>query len=520
MGLKKIDVIITVLAISHILYFGPGAFAQEGRAGNGDTTSVEYWRQKGYEARVGGDIELSLRHYMRVIAIDPDDWDANLAVARILFAKGDYKKAIEHYKPVVKHDSTNSEALWGIGRCNYRLGNFSESVTWYQRALVLLPGHIGLMEDLSYGLINSNRSEEALEFYRKIIELDPSVAAGWAGLGRVLLITGKPGESLKHLRKALELDPGNKEIEAILRQAKNQMAFSLGYQFMYINEQEPIDFGSDTAAYNINALINIVTLSKRITDRFSLRFRHLLDNSNREYYQQNDTNRWFDNTSLRGSFLLGNHNLHLFAGGSLEEEKLTNYGLSWDFNKRIRKLRISNTITAGYDYYYYWNQVGHDYISDNLRLTYSKFTLNMNYRYVNVRALTEFDTLGRNPGHQYTITGRYSLFKNPKLTLGIYHNSRNYSYRSPRYWSPQEYKLNGATATVNWESKKGLYTWLSGNIGKYNDATQKDIRHWEASGEIGYNYKTMSYAAGAARFYNPWYENFIAYVSVTKRFIK
>lgn len=509
------------LMIMMLAFLGVSAsYAQEGNSGNGDTTSVEHWRQKGYEARVNGDIELSLKYYLRVTAIDPDDWDANLAIARILFEKGNYKEAISRYEPVLKHDSTNTEALWGIGRCNYRLGNFSESVEWYRRALVLLPGHIGLMEDLSYGLINSNQPEAALELYQKIVSADPSVAAGWAGIGRVLLITGKPGESLKHLRKALELDPGNKEIEAVLRQAKNKMAFTLGYQFMYINEQEPIDIGSDTAAYNINALINIVSLSKRITDRFSLRFSHLLDNSNREYYEQNDTNRWFDNTSLRGSLFLGNHNLHLFAGGSFEEELLTNYGLSWDYSKRIKKFGISNTFTAGYDYYYYWNQVGHDYISDNLRLTYSKFTLNMNYRYVNVRALPEFDTLGRNPGHQYTITGRYSFFKNPKITLGIYHNSRNYSYRSPRYWSPQEFKLNGATATVNWDAKKGLYSWVSGNIGRYSDAIQDEVKHWEASGEIGYNFKTMSIAAGAARFYNPWYENFIGYISVSKRFIK
>ncbi len=481
----------------------------------GDTTSVEYWRQKGFEAKMKEDIDLSLTNYMKVLLIAPSDWDANLAVARILFAREEYQESSLHFLRVHEYDSTNTEVLYGLGRCSYRQDKFSEAEKWYRKTLEYMPGHLPLLEDLSYALVNSGRSEQALDVYKKMIEADPSMSMAWSGIGRIYLVTGKPAAAAKHFKKALELEPDNKEIESSYRQAKYQLAFVVGYQFMFINENEPIDIGSDTAAYNIDALVQSISLTKRVSDRFIIRFSHLLDRSFREYYNENDTLRWYDVTSLRATMILGSHRLTGYFGISYFEDKIPTYGLAWDFSKRFGKVRLNNTMSSGYEYYYYWNQVGHDFIADNLKITLGRFVLDASYRYVNVREPKPLELEGkeRNPGHQYTFTGRYSFFKNPKVTLGIYHHYRGYEYKSPRYWSPQDRKLNGAILNLYFESKKGLVVSATGNIGKDSD----DIEHWEAAGEIGYNRKNMSYAIGASRFYNPWYENFIAYISVTRR---
>ncbi len=510
-----------MIGLGLMLMIIPGLFGQElkDQLTPGDTTTLEYWRKKGYEARLNGKTEASQFAYLKVLELDPDDWDASLAVARICFSKEDYTSAIHHYNTVVRYDSTHDESLWGIGRCQYRLGNFEEAASWYYKALVYLPGHLPLLEDLSYALVNSGRQEDALDVYLRMIEANPDIAMAWAGAGRVYQLSGKPATAARHLAKALELDPGNKEIEALYRQAKNQMAFSLTLQYMYINENEPINMGSDTMAYNIDAIIQKINVSKRISDRFFLTFSNLVDNSNRAYYDQPDTNRWFDNTFLRGTYITGNHSLNLHAGGSLVEQQLTTYGLSWDYAKRIRKIRISNSLSAGYDYYYYWNQVGHDFIRDQFVLTCKNFTLDAHYRYVNVRAL-ETDTLGRNPGHQYTVALRYTFFKNPKITPGIYYHYRDYEYRSPRFWSAQERKQYGATLSLYADIVKGLYFWGSVNIGKAYEKDRDDVEHWEVAADMGYNFRSWSFSAGAARFYNPWYENFITYLSVTKRFTK
>jgi len=499
-----------------MLFFLMGAHGQS--YGDGDTLSAEFWRQKGYQARMNGDMEASLGFYQRVLDLDEADWDANLAVARIRFANEDYSSASKHYLRVHQYDSTNTEALYGLGRCFYRQGRFTEAANWYKKALIYLPDHFPLLEDLSYALINDNKPKEAAVVFRKMTEANPTSALAWAGLGKVMLNTGKPASAIKHFDKALAIDPENPEIKKLQQQAKNQMALTLGYQLMYINENEPIDKGNDTLAYNIDALVNVISLSKRVSDRLVLRFSHLLDNSERVYWNQPDTNRWYDNTSLRATLMLGKNTVSGYAGISAFENQVTSYGIHWEALRRYKKILFSNTFAAGYDYYYYWNQVGHDFVSNAFRLTAGRFRLDATYRYVNVRELylIELDTLGRNPGHQYSITARYALFKNPKVTLGLYHQYRDYTYRSTRYWSPQNRKLNGGLLSVYWESKKGLYMTATGNIGQDSD----DIGHWEASIDMGYNRKTTAYSIGFARFSNPWYQNMVAYVSFTKKFTR
>ncbi|MFO7722329.1 MAG: hypothetical protein R6V49_03810, partial [Bacteroidales bacterium] len=135
-----------ILAFAWLLMIAPAAMAQ----GNGDTTSAEYWRQKGFEARQNGNVELSLQYYQKVLSIDRDDWDANLAVARIFFDKTDYRSALGHYMSALANDSTNEETNWNIGRCHYRMGNFKEAVVWFRTTLQYLPAHAPLLEDLSY----------------------------------------------------------------------------------------------------------------------------------------------------------------------------------------------------------------------------------------------------------------------------------------------------------------------------------------------------------------------------------
>jgi len=508
---------LRLMAATLILCWSATVMAQEQplSSGTGDTTSAEYWRKLGFEAWTEGNMELSKRCYFRVILINPTDLDANLALARISFSTGDYENAIGNYILVLAVDSSHSESLWGIGRSHYRSGRFREAEQWYRKALMYLPGHLPLLEDLTYALINSNRPNDALEVYLDMIRADSSMAMAWFGAGRVFLNTGKPHTARKYLSRALKLEPGNEEIIGMIRQADRQLAFTAGYTLMYINEREPLDMGSDTAAYNIDALVQVFSLSKRFSDRFLLRFSHLLDRSHREYFGQEDERRWYDNTTLRSTLLLGAHQLSMHLGASAIENMFTTYGLHHAFNKTWGKITVANHFSAGYDYYYYWNQVGHDHVTNHLTLRRRKLRVDAVYRYVNVRELylLDLDTVGRNPGEQYTVTVRYTFFSNPNITLGIYQNYRDYKYRSPRYWSPQERTLNGALMTLYWEPAKGIYLSATGNIGRDSD----DIGHWEASGEIGYNRKTMSYSLGASRFSNPWYENFIAYLSVSKR---
>lgn len=481
-----------------------------------DSSSKEYWRKAGYEARLEGKPEISRELYLKVLQIDEHDWDANLAVARLYFNKEDYKESLKYYNVIFSGDTTDVEALWGMGRCYFRTGKFEKAVMFYRKANSYLSGHVPLMFDLAYALTNNNQLKEAISVYDSILSVDSLNVSAWAGAGKLYYWLGRPVKSSYYYKKALQIEPQNSEYIEQYDRVRSELALSVNYQFHYINESEPVALGSDTKAYNIDALMQRIVINKRAGDRFLLTFSALLDHSDREYSWQEKESRWFDNTYLKLTYLAGNNRIGIHGGYSISDSIFSTYGIAWEISGRFKNLKISNTLSAGYDYYYYWNKVGHDYASDYLRFEYKNLILEGVYRFANVRELYLLDTdaPGRNPGHLYTVSLRYNLFKNPKISVGLYHQFRDYKYRSPLYWSPQDRKLNGANIGIYWKISEKMYFYSYGNIGKDN----YDIEHWEASAELGYTLKAFSITAGAYRFYNPWYESFNANISLTKRF--
>ncbi len=482
-----------------------------------DTTSAEYWRKIGYEYRLIDKPDSSLFAYLRVLQIQRLDWDANLAVARLYFNAENYKTSLIYYRNIYDNDSTDVEALWGMGKCYFRLGDFGLSVKYFQIANLYLKNYIPLMLDYAAALTNFNKLKDAINVYQNIISFDSTHVDALAGLGKLHYWSGKPYSSRKYYQKALLLDPANAELKQQLEKVNRELGFTVNYQFHYVNENEPVSLGSDTLAYNINAIVQRVTVNRRIHDNFFLTFSCLADHSVREYAFQDTETRWFDNSYIKGTFIVRNHKVHLYTGYSLSEDKFSSYGTGWDFTRKFGKLKFSNALSAGYDYYYYWNKVGHDFISDQVRLEYKNFVLEGVYRFANVKELTLLeapDTIGRNKGIVYTISGRYTVLKNPKISLGIYYQFRNYQYRSPLYWSPSDRKLLGINTGVYLKISEKSYFYGYGNIGKDN----YDIQHWEASAEAGYNFKKFSLSCGVYRFYNPWYESLDAFISLTKQF--
>ncbi len=480
------------------------------------TDSLEYWRQMGYEARIQDENVKALKYYKKILTIQPNDWDANLAAARLYFNMENYSSAYELYHNIYENDSTDVEALWGIGRCFFRKGQFEKASEWLETAVAFLPNYVPLLFDLAYAYRNNDQLDKALNVFEGIIKIDSANAHAWAGAGQLYYWKGMPYTAKKFYQKALEFEKDNPEFIDVFKRVKQEMSWSINYQFLYINESEPVELGSDQKAYNIDAFVQRLTINKRINDYIFLSAGTYIDRSTREYVWQENEKRWYDSSMLRVMFIRNNNRLSLYGSISTIENLFTAYGLSYAYSRRINNIRLTNNFSSGYEYYYYWNEVGHDFFMNNLSLSYKGFAVDAVYRYASVRPLYVFesDAEERNPGHLYGITGKYTFLKNPKLSIGMYHQYRDYKYNSPMYWSPQKRKLNGLLAQINWRISDNFYTVVYGNIGKDN----YDVEHWEASAEIGYNYKNTSVSTGVYRFYNSWYQSFNTNLTIVQRF--
>jgi tetratricopeptide (TPR) repeat protein len=495
---------------------------------SGQEASIEKLRQKGYEAKVEGNSALSIEYYGAILEQSPNDYDATLALARLFTFEGDYEKAITFYQRLLEPDPKDWEALHGIGNCHLLMGNLSEAINYHRGAVDVLPDYVPGYLALAMALSWNGDLDQAIAVYENANDQDPTYAEVWAGLGKMYNWKGQPFTASSFYRKATELDPSNALIQAEYNKIQLDNKPWLKGQFRLFQEKEQ--------SYVIDAVIQQYTFSKRLSDRFHLQVNSLFDYSSRDFTQSdNDTMRWFINSWAKFSWIGEHHRIGLFTGYSPTDRLFSTYGLTWQMKYQLGKLDISNTLNAGYEYFFYWNNVGRKAIKESLQLQWKRWELNLGlslglvdekptYRYKG----QDFE-LGTNPFWVYNLSLYYKVLKNPIAKIGIQHSFMDFDYQSIDYYSPYDRKLSGFGtsvqkkfehwyfySSVNYNIGSERFYFLSDRPGVLYETGTVDVNNWSAGLEIGYTIPTLSVSIGGSRFKNPFYENWIGFLSISK----
>lgn len=500
--------------------------------------SIEYWRELGFEAKQAGNIESSLKNYNKILEIDSEDYDAKLAIANLHYSSQDYEKSLEYYKLIYQIDEKDVEALNGFGRCYYKLGELDQSIFYFRKAIEYLPTYVQQYFDLAQMYIEKGELDSARNVYSEILELDNTYAEAWAGIGKMHYWQNSPKTALKYYEEALKLDPENRVHQKEYQQVTGELAYRPTATFSYMNETE------DT--YEINAFVQKYGVSKRIDDHFSFSVNFLLDKSNRAYLDHSaDTVRWFDNTWIKASWITSNNTVSIYTGASVSDSRITSYGLNWISSFRISELRFKNNLSLGYDYFYYWNKVGKDFISNSLNARYKKFILNVSGMYGVIRENIIADyyadkfEMDENPHRGYGVSLGYQLFKIPRVIVSLGHSYLDFDYRAPLYYTPYDRTLNGVSLSAYYSLNDFyVYSDLEYNLGReayyeevesgqgqgaqqgttFNKVYLENINTWSASFELGYSIKKIILSVGGAHFENPFYQSTNIFLSVKGRF--
>ena len=225
-------------------------------------------------------------------------------------------------------------------------------------------------------------------------------------------------------------------------------------------------------------------------------------------------------------------------GYSTSDDLFSTYGLDWKLNYTFGKVTLTNLISAGYDYFYYWNRVGGKSISDNLGLSYGKLSFTAFYTVGNVDSVlvadinSELYGISDNPYNAYSFSISYKILAKPVIKLGINYSYLNYTYKSPLYYTPFDRKLTGASASIYYDIKKFyLYGSFSYNLGSeiyYDENTngsgsgnnsrlkevKMNVNNWSTNVELGYNLYPFSFSIGGSNFYNPFYQNLTGFIAI------
>jgi hypothetical protein len=219
----------------------------------------------------------------------------------------------------------------------------------------------------------------------------------------------------------------------------------------------------------------------------------------------------------------------------MTDNLFSTYGLNWKLNYNFGNFTVKNSITAGYDYFYYWNRVGGKSVSDIITLSYGKLDFNATLTLGNVDPVYVADYISdtydtsNNPYLGYAFSLNYKILKRPAIKVGLNYSYLNFKYKSPLYYSPFDRKLTGASASIYYDYKKFyVYGSFSYNLGteiyydedtngsgKNNARTIKmNVNNWSTNIEVGYNFKPLTLSIGASNFYNPFYRNITGFLAV------
>ena len=485
---------------------------------------IERWREKGYEAKENGNYQTAIQFYAQILDVNPDDYDARLALARLYLQTESYKKAENLFLKIYQNDHTDVEALSGLGEVYMMMEKLDKSVAMFQSAISLLPDYVPLYLKLAQAYSWQGKLQKAIDTYNRILEIDDTYSEAYQGIGKMYYWMEKPYTALTYYKKALALDPEEQPIRKEYEDIKKNLDYELTGKISFVNEKEQ--------NYNIDALIQRYGVSKRLTDNINVSAGVLLDYSNRDFVNTNvgDTVRLYDNTFAKISYLTQHHKVDVYAGYTVADSKLSSYGMAWRSNYTLGSFDVTNTLKGGYDYFYYWNAVGQNELQNELKIKYRKFRLSINYLYGVVDRKPIMDVPNDryeedvNPHMGYGTDLSYQLFNLPKIRFGVSYSYLNYTYKSIYYYSPMGRHLYGPEVSVYYPFDDFyVYADASYNVGSeyyYESINNKlktiyvDISHWSVNAEAGYQYNNWDFSLGTGKFYNPFYANFTAFLSI------
>jgi tetratricopeptide (TPR) repeat protein len=151
------------------------------------------------------------KSFRRAVALDPDNTLILDSFAIFLFKQGRFQDAITEWQAEIRLAPDNASALINLGAALSETGKIAEAITTYQRALAIQPNYMAF-HNLGTQYFRSVRYPEAAEAYRKSLDLKATDFIVWGDLGYAYSWTpGKEKEAKEAFAKAIELGEGARQ---------------------------------------------------------------------------------------------------------------------------------------------------------------------------------------------------------------------------------------------------------------------------------------------------------------------
>ncbi len=176
-----------------------------------DTKDVESLLMLGRLQKVAQSSPEAMAAYKKVLALDPENEDAQVGLAMVYADLGDNKSASELLEKAATK-SPNLRTLTTLASSYEQMREFKLAAETLRRTLDLSPGNPDLRRAYAQNLLFSDQYEEARKQFQELVTEDPRDTQSWLRLSQIYRQQRKFAEAREAAQKARDLEPNNLEI--------------------------------------------------------------------------------------------------------------------------------------------------------------------------------------------------------------------------------------------------------------------------------------------------------------------
>jgi tetratricopeptide (TPR) repeat protein len=173
--------------------------------------------QKGVYELSRQNLESSLAHYEKAVAMDPNSAPLRHELGVVLSMLGRNREALEQMQQACRLAPREAEFQYKLGLAWNEVGEWEPALQALEEAVRLNPRHVRAWYNLGLARQRAGMTELALEALAQAEKIEPNDPSIPYARATILAQAGRPGEAKVAAARALEIQPGFAEADRLLR---------------------------------------------------------------------------------------------------------------------------------------------------------------------------------------------------------------------------------------------------------------------------------------------------------------
>ncbi len=153
-----------------------------------------------------GDLSKAETLYKQILAISPNNVDANNLMGVLAGQNGQHETAINYIRKAIKSAPNIAMLHYNLGSTLKELNRSKQAISSFKKALSINPNYSEAANNLGMTLQDIGATDQAIESFHNSISINPHNLEAHYNLGCILQESNKPEKAISHYQKALSLN--------------------------------------------------------------------------------------------------------------------------------------------------------------------------------------------------------------------------------------------------------------------------------------------------------------------------